>query len=79
MSSTKDMVHKVIDELKEQVIENVLALRGDIPQDSEFPLPNHYRYASELIEDIRSRGDFCIGAACYPEGLWKPSIKRMIS
>ena len=62
------MVHKVIDELKEQGIENVLALRGDIPQDSEFPLPNHYRYASELIEDIRSRGDFCIGAACYPEG-----------
>lgn len=68
VSSTKDMVHKVIDELKEQDIENVLALRGDIPQDSEFPLPNHYRYASELIEDIRSRGDFCIGAACYPEG-----------
>lgn len=68
VSSTKDMVHKVIDELKEQGIENVLALRGDIPQDSEFPLPNHYRYASELIEDIRSRGDFCIGAACYPEG-----------
>ena len=68
VSSTKDMVHKVIDELKEQGIENVLALRGDIPQDSEFPLPNHYRYASELIEDIKSRGDFCIGAACYPEG-----------
>ena len=68
VSSTKDMVYKVIDELKEQGIENVLALRGDIPQDSEFPLPNHYRYASELIEDIRSRGDFCIGAACYPEG-----------
>ena len=68
VSSTNDMVHKVIDELKEQGIENVLALRGDIPQDSEFPLPNHYRYASELIEDIRSRGDFCIGAACYPEG-----------
>ena len=68
VSSTKDMVHKVIDELKEQGIENVLALRGDIPQDSEFPLPNHYRYACELIEDIRSRGDFCIGAACYPEG-----------
>ena len=45
-----------------------LALRGDIPQESEFPLPNHYQYAYELIEDIKSQGDFCIGAACYPEG-----------
>ena len=68
VSSTKDTVHKVIDELKEQGIENILALRGDIPQNSEFPLPDHYRYASELITDIRSLVDFCIGAACYPEG-----------
>lgn len=68
VSSTKDTVHNVIEELKEQGIENILALRGDIPQNSEFPLPDHYRYASELITDIRSRGDFCIGAACYPEG-----------
>ena len=68
VSSTNETVHKVIDELKEQGIENILALRGDIPQDSDFPLPDHYRYASELIEDIKGQGDFCIGAACYPEG-----------
>ena len=68
VSSTKDEVHQVIDNLKEKKIENVLALRGDIPDESEFPLPNHYRYASELVEDIKTRGDFCIGAACYPEG-----------
>ena len=68
VSSTKETVHKVIDELKEQGIENILALRGYIPQDSDFPLPDHYRYASELIEDIKGQGDFCIGAACYPEG-----------
>jgi methylenetetrahydrofolate reductase (NADPH) len=68
VSSTKDEVHKVIEQLKEKGIENILALRGDIPAESEFPLPNHYRYASELIEDIRRQGDFCIGAACYPEG-----------
>ena len=68
VSSTKDEVHKVIEQLKEKGIRNILALRGDIPAESEFPLPNHYRYASELIEDIRSQGDFCIGAACYPEG-----------
>ena len=68
VSSTKEVVHQVIDRLKEEGIENVFALRGDIPAEHEFPLPNHYRYASELIEDIRGQGDFCIGAACYPEG-----------
>ncbi len=68
VSSTKDEVHKVIEQLKEKGIRNILALRGHIPAESEFPLPNHYRYASELIEDIRRQGDFCIGAACYPEG-----------
>ncbi len=68
VSSTREQVHQVIDRLKEEGIENILALRGDIPDSGQFPLPNHYRYASELIEDIRTRGDFCIGAACYPEG-----------
>ena len=68
VSSTKEEVHKVIENLKEKGIENILALRGDIPADTEFPLPNHYKYASELIEDIKQQGDFCIGAACYPEG-----------
>ena len=68
VSSTKEEVHQVIDQLKAAGIENILALRGDIPQESEFPLPNHYQYAYELIEDIKSQGNFCIGAACYPEG-----------
>ena len=68
VSSTKEHVARVIDELKKNNIENVLALRGDIPKESEFPLPNHYRYAYELVEEIKSKGDFCIGAACYPEG-----------
>ena len=68
VSSTRDTVHSVIDKLKENNIENILALRGDIPKDSDFPMPNHYKYACELIEDIKLQGDFCIGAACYPEG-----------
>lgn len=68
VSSTKEKVHEVIGELKKQGIENILALRGDIPKDTEFPLPGQYRYACELIEDIKTQGDFCIGAACYPEG-----------
>lgn len=76
VSSTKDWVHRVIGQLKEQGIENILALRGDIPADGEFPLPNHYRYACELVEDIKSQGDFCIGAACYPEGHVEAAHKK---
>lgn len=68
VSSTKEDVHRVIDDIKEKGIKNILALRGDIPKDAAFPMPGHYKYASELIEDIKMRGDFCIGAACYPEG-----------
>ena len=67
-SSTKEKVASVIVELKEKQISNILALRGDIPQNADFPLPNQYRHASELIADIKAQGDFCIGGACYPEG-----------
>ena len=68
VSSTKEEVHRVIDDIKDKGIHNILALRGDIPKDGAFPIPGHYRYACELIEDIKTRGGFCIGAACYPEG-----------
>lgn len=67
-SSTKEEVAAVIGQLKEKGIENILALRGDIPKDAKFPLPEQYKHASELIQDIKKHGDFCIGAACYPEG-----------
>ena len=70
VSSTKEEVVTMLDRIEENHIENILALRGDIPQDMDFPPPRHYRYACELIQDIRSqKGDrFCIGGACYPEG-----------
>ena len=66
VSSTREKVHHVLEELKAHKIENVLALRGDIPQDGKTP--EVYHYASELIHEIKEAGDFCIGAACYPEG-----------
>ena len=68
VSSTKDEVKQRIQEMKENGIQNILALRGDIPSDSTFPIPNQYKYAYELIEDIKAQGDFCVGGACYPEG-----------
>lgn len=67
-SSTKAEVHQLIENLKQLGIENILALRGDIPEGMTFPTEDRYRYAYELVEAIRERGDFCIGAACYPEG-----------
>lgn len=67
VSSTREEVRRVLSELQAEGIKNVLALRGDIPEGG--PLATDYRYASELIYDIRQfGGDFCIGAACYPEG-----------
>lgn len=66
VSSTKEQVQKVLKDLKEFGIENILALRGDIPKDGI--VATDYRYASELIYEIKQSGDFCIGAACYPEG-----------
>jgi len=68
VSSTREEVAKKLTDMKARGVKNVLALRGDLSRDREYPMPGEYRYASELVEDIRRFGDFCIGAACYPEG-----------
>lgn len=66
VSSTKAHVHEMIQKFKEYGFENVMALRGDIPEGGA-PYDD-YHYASELVADIKSQGDFCIGGACYPDG-----------
>jgi len=68
VSSTKNEIQTKLEEFRSLGIKNILALRGDIPQDSDFPNPMQYKYASELVEDIKKFGGFCIGGACYPEG-----------
>lgn len=69
VSSTRETVEKQINKMKEAGIENILALRGDIPDESEFPLPEQFHYAAELVEEIkRIAPEMCIGGACYPEG-----------
>lgn len=67
-SSTKEEVLRVIASLKEANIENVLALRGDKPEENLFQKEEQYQYASDLVKLLKQEGDFCIGAACYPEG-----------
>ena len=67
ISSTHDLVHQQLIKLKEAGIENILALRGDIPEG--FEMDNlDYHYASDLAKEISDFGGFCIGGACYPEG-----------
>ncbi len=70
VSSTRETVRERIAEIRAAGMENIMALRGDIPEDmensdrSQWP----YRHAIDLIHEIRESGaDFCIGAACYPE------------
>lgn len=64
--STREDIRERLAQLKERGIENILALRGDKPKD--FVGGGPYTYAIDLIRDIKSQGDFCIGGACYPEG-----------
>ncbi|MDR1669722.1 MAG: methylenetetrahydrofolate reductase [Oscillospiraceae bacterium] len=63
VNSARSSVSSSLDLIRERGIENILALRGDPVEGAE---PSDYRYAEELIRDIP--GDFCVGAACYPEG-----------
>lgn len=70
IASTKEEMKKTFTELKENNIENVLALRGDLPADPDFKFPDplHFKYARDLIKEIKEKTDFSIAAACYPEG-----------
>ena len=66
-SSDKQPVHNVLQDLKTRGVRNVLALRGDLPENF-VPDDDYYRYASELVKAVREFGGFTVGAACYPEG-----------
>ena len=69
VSSTRETVRARIEDFKAAGIENVMALRGDIPQAmlSEDRSNWAYRHAVDLVRELKERGDFCIGGACYPE------------
>lgn len=63
--STKAQINAQLSGLKDSNIKSILALRGDINEDKQVI---DYRYATDLIKDIASFGNFNIFAACYPEG-----------
>ena len=70
VSSTKETVHEKIEAMRAAGIQNVMALRGDIPQDrmGEDRAKWDYTHAVELVRELKTFGDeFCVGGACYPE------------
>ncbi len=70
VSSNKETVKNKIEEIKSAGIENVMALRGDIPQELEHTDKSKwaYKHAVDLVLELKQANpDFCIGGACYPE------------
>ncbi len=69
VGADKEEIIGVLDTLKANGLENVLALRGDPPAGSEefVATEGGFSHADELVSFIRDRYDFCVGAACYPE------------
>ncbi|MBR2292958.1 MAG: methylenetetrahydrofolate reductase [Clostridia bacterium] len=70
VSSTRETVARRIREIEAAGIENVMALRGDIPAEMEQADRSGwaYRHAIDLIRELKAaKTDFCIGGACYPE------------
>jgi len=70
VSSSKETVAQKIKELAASGIENVMALRGDIPPELENDDRSgwDYQYAVDLVRELKAGPcDFCIGGACYPE------------
>ncbi|MCH7592839.1 MAG: methylenetetrahydrofolate reductase [NAD(P)H] [Planctomycetes bacterium] len=70
VGATRDELGKVVDELKDRGITNILPLRGDPPQGTDrfVPTDGGFSHADELAAFIRERhADLCLAGACYPE------------
>ena len=70
VSSTKETVRERICDIKNAGIQNIMALRGDIPEEYKNTDKSSwdYHHAIELIRELKEcDADFCIGGACYPE------------
>jgi len=63
---TKEDVDRFTEKMKENGLQNILALRGDRRQD--IPEKRDFCHASDLTAYLKTKGDFCIAGACYPEG-----------
>jgi methylenetetrahydrofolate reductase (NADPH) len=66
VGSAPSDLEETLNRLEAGGIENILALGGDRPEGYEPP-PGSFTYANELTDFIRSRWNFDVGGACYPE------------
>ena len=64
---TRADLEAMLDDYARSGIHNILALAGDPPADGS-PAAGDFTYASELVELVRSRGDFSVAVAAFPEG-----------
>ncbi|MGZ6225947.1 MAG: methylenetetrahydrofolate reductase [NAD(P)H] [Syntrophales bacterium] len=78
VQSTKDDIAGILELLKGVNVENILALRGDPPEGTErfIKTEGGFEHANELVQFIKTRDDFSVGVAGYPEGhIEAPSLK----
>lgn len=71
VAATEEEVAAVIDDLRDAGINNIMALRGDMPGGFDVrwePTPGGLHHADELVRLIHTRGEFCVGVASFPEG-----------
>ena len=69
VGASPEDIRKYLASLRAEGITNIMALRGDLPEGMtpDMMRTSPYPHAADLIREIRASGDFCIGAACYPE------------
>lgn len=65
---SKENIDYILNEMNQKNIQNVLALRGDLPSDFNAKTASDFTYAKDLIAHIKNFSDFSVGCACYPEG-----------
>ena len=61
-------ITEVLQQLQGHGVNNILALRGDIPADMQGDHQGSFAHASDLMRFVKEQGDFCVGGAAYPEG-----------
>lgn len=68
VKADEEKITEVLQQLQGHGVNNILALRGDIPADMQGDHQGSFAHASNLMRFVKEQGDFCVGGAAYPEG-----------